>query len=159
NRAKVLSFLRTYPATPRFCLASLFSAVFAALLVSPSSLWRSNQYPSDAGSLLMVSLNRNSRWLEPELLWDAAVDWSQHDPLIAGAATYAWRPSVISGPAGKRDVVSARVTSGLFQLLGTKPFLGQVFDDADSGCSDCVVLSHAVWHEQFSGDTSLSRQF
>jgi hypothetical protein len=159
NRVNVLAFLRTYPATPRFCLLSIFLIVIAVLATSPSSLWRSYEYASDAGSLLTVTLDENSRWLEPELLWDAAVDWSQHDPLIASAATYAWRPSVITGPGGKQEVLSARVTSGLFQLLAAKPLLGQVFENTYSACSDCVVLSHAVWREQFPGDTSLSREF
>jgi len=158
NRARVLSFMRWYPATARFCLANIFLMIFAALIVSPSSLWQSTEYPRNAGSLLTVSLDGNSRWLEPELLWDAAVDWSRHDPRIAGAATFAWRSSTISGPQGKQYLLSARVTSELFQLLGAKPVLGEGFDNARSGCSDCVVLSHAVWREQFSGDTNLARE-
>jgi hypothetical protein len=157
NRTKVLALLRSYPATPRFCVLSIFLLILVALLVSPSSLWRSNEYPTNAGSLLTVSLNRNSRWLEPELLWDAAVDWSQHDSLIAAAATYAWRPSIITGPAGKQDVFSARVTPEFFQVLGEKPLLGQVFNNAHRACWDCVVLSHKLWLEQFHGDTSLDR--
>ena len=159
NRTKVLAFLRSYPATARFCVFSIFLLILVALLVSPSSLWRSYEYPTNAGSLLTVSLNRNSRWLEPELLWDAAVDWSQHDSLIAAAATYAWRPSIIAGPAGKQDVLSARVTPELFQVLGEHPFLGQVFDNAHPTCPDCVVLSHELWLEQLRGDTSLDRAF
>ena len=120
NRDKTLAFLQSYPATPRFCLLSIFLIVLAALAVSPVSLWRSPEYARNAGSLLSVSLNGNSHWLEPELLWDAAVDWS-HNPLVASAATYAWRPSVIAGPAGKQDVLSARVTPEIFKLLGAKP--------------------------------------
>lgn len=157
NRTRVLGFLRSYPATPRFCLLTIFLLILAALILSPSSLWRSYEYASNAGSLLTVSLNGNSHWLEPELLWDAAVDWAQHDPLIAGAATYAWRRSVIAGPGGRQDVLSARVTPEIFQLLGAKPVLGQVFDNIQ--CSDCVVLSHAIWREQFPGDTGLSGEF
>lgn len=158
NRDKTLAFLRSYPATPRFCLVSIFLIVLAALAVSPASLWRSPEYARNAGSLLNVSLNGNSRWLEPELLWDAAVDWS-HNPLVAGAATYAWRPSVINGPAGKQDVLSARVTPELFKLLGAKPLFGQTFDNDDAPCSDCVVLSDAIWRKQFNGDTKLSDEF
>jgi len=158
NRDKTLAFLRSYPATPRFCLLSIFLIILAALVMSPASWWRSYEYASNAGSLLSVSLNGNSRWLEPELLWDAAADWS-HNPLIAGAATYAWRPSVIAGPAGKQDVLSARVTPEIFKLLGAKPLWGQTFENVDAACADCVVLSHAVWREQFHGDTRLSGEF
>jgi MacB-like periplasmic core domain len=158
NRDKTLAFLRSYPATARFCLLSIFLIILAALVISPASWWRSYEYASNAGSLLSVSLNGNSRWLEPELLWDAAADWS-HNPLIAGAATYAWRPSVIAGPAGKQDVLSARVTPEIFKLLGAKPLWGQTFENVDAACADCVVLSHAVWREQFHGDTRLSSEF
>jgi hypothetical protein len=158
NRDKTLTFLRSYPATPRFCLLSIVLIILVALVMSPASLWRSFEFASNAGSLLSVSLNDNSHWLEPELLWDAAVDWS-HNPLIAGAATYAWRPSVLAGPAGKQDVLSARVTPEIFTLLGAKPLLGQTFENVDSACSNCVVLSHAVWREQFQGDTRLSGEF
>jgi len=159
DQAKVLSFLRSYPATPRFCIAGIFLTIVAGLILSPSSLWRSYEYGHDTGALLTVRLDRNSRWLEPELLWDATVDWSQRDPLIAGAASYAWRPSVIRGPGGKQDVLSARVTSGVFQLLGVKALWGEAFGNLNSACSDCVVLSHAVWREQFGGDTSLGHKF
>jgi len=158
NRDRTLAFVRSYPATPRFCLLSIFLIVLAALAASPGSLWRSPEYARNAGSLLSVSLNGNSHWLEPELLWDAAVDWS-HNPLVASAATYAWRPSVIAGPAGKQDVLSARVTPEIFKLLGAKPLWGQTFDNVDSACSDCVVLSDAIWREQFPGDTKLSGEF
>jgi hypothetical protein len=73
--------------------------------------------------------------------------------MIASDATYAWRPGVVQGPEGQESIVSARVTSGLFGLLGVRPILGSGFQESDSSqCQDCVVLSNMLWRSQFRGD-------
>ena len=160
NRVAVLGFLRSYPISPSFCLMTILTVLLAFLAASPPSLWRSSRYGTNDSSLLTVSLDEKSHWLEPELLQDAAIDWSRDNALIADAETYAWRPSVIRGPAGKQDVLSARVMPGLFRLLGAKPLFGRAFDGStDAECADCVVLSNTVWHEQFHGDARIIGEF
>jgi len=160
NRVVVIRFLRSYPMTPGFCLLVILSVLLSFLAASAPSLWRIARHSPNDRSLLMVSLDEKSHWLEPELLRDAAVDWSRSNPRIADAETYAWRPSIIRGPAGKQEVVSARVMPGVFQLLGAKLVSGRAFDGStDAGCEDCVVLSNAVWREQFHGDSRLVGEF
>jgi hypothetical protein len=158
NRVAVLGFLRSYPISPSFCLMTILTVLLAFLAASPPSLWRSSRSGTNDSSLLTVSLDEKSHWLEPELLRDAAIDWSRDNALIADAETYAWRPSVIRGPAGKQDVLSARVMPGLFQLLRVKPVLGRAFDGG-AECADCIVLSNAVCREQFHGDTRIIGEF
>ncbi len=153
NRVAVLNFIYSYPLTPGFCLlASL--AVFSTLIaVSPMQLSRWMFHPRvdiHSADLLTVSLNWRSAWLEPELLRDAVTKWAESNPLITQAGTYAWRPSLIRGPAGKEEVLSARVTPGIFELFGSRPILGRTLELANpSGCPNCVVLSNSVWHSQF----------
>jgi len=153
NRVAVLDFLQTYPLSPGFCLIALVTILSVLVAGSPISIswWtllpRLQTGPAD---LLTVSPNSRSHWFEPELLRDAAAAWARRSPLIAQAETYAWRPSVIRGPAGKEEIRSARVTLGMFGLFGTKSILGRTFEATDpSPCEKCIVLSHAIWHSQF----------
>jgi hypothetical protein len=153
NRTAVLDFLHNTPLSPGFCLIALVATLSVLVAGSPMSIsWWSLRPRLQTGpmDLLTVSPNSRSHWLEPELLRDAATDWARRSPLIAQAETYAWRPSVIRGPAGKEEVLSARVTPGMFGLFGTSPVLGRTFEPTDpSPCETCVVLSHAIWHSQF----------
>lgn len=46
-----------------------------------------------------------------------------------------------------------RANSGLFRILGAEPVAGRFFGrQEDSGAGDVVVLSHALWTQQFGGD-------
>lgn len=159
NRAAVLGFLHSYPAGPSFCLICTLLPLFILLAARPWPL-RSVFHCSSANPILTVTLDRDSHWLEPELLRDAAADWTRADHQISDAETYAWRSSVISGPGGKQFIASARTTPGLLQLLGATYLLGQPLQgNAGPACFDCVVLSHAVWNEQFHGNADLSHAF
>jgi hypothetical protein len=153
NRTAVLGFLHNYPLSPGFCLLALVITLSVLVAGSPMSMsWWTLRPRLQTGpvDLLTVSPNSRSHWLEPELLRDAATDWARRSPLIAQAETYAWRPSVIRGPAGKEEVRSARVTPGMLGLFRTKPILGRAFEPTDpSPCEKCAVLSHAIWHCQF----------
>ena len=153
NRVAVLDFLRTYPLSPGFCLIALVVALSVLIAGSPMSIswWtfrpRLQIGPAD---LLTVSPNSRSRWFEPELLRDATAAWARSNPLITQAETYAWRPSLIRGPEGKEEVLSARVTPGMFRLFGIRPILGRTFEPTDpSPCQNCVVLGDGIWHSQF----------
>jgi hypothetical protein len=87
------------------------------------------------------------------LLRDAATDWARNNRLISAAAAYAWRASVIRGPAGKQEVISARVTPDIFDVLGIKMIVGRGFNSAlTQDAPNPVVLSDAIWREQFHRD-------
>jgi hypothetical protein len=82
---------------------------------------------------------------------DAAAQWA-HNPLVSGVATYAYRPSVMRGLTGKEDLITARVTPEMFQLLGTGAVLGHLFNPDDA---DQVVLSNAMWRRRFLADAGI----
>jgi putative ABC transport system permease protein len=57
-----------------------------------------------------------------------------------------------STPAAR--VHGARVTPGLFALLGARPELGRWFlsEESEPGRGDVVILSHGLWQERFGAD-------
>jgi hypothetical protein len=153
NRAAVLEFRCSYPLTPGFCLVVSLAVLSVLIAASPMPLswWRlSPRLDVQSAHLVTVSLNWRANWLEPEMLRDAVARWRGSCPLIAEAGTYAWRRSLVQGPAGKEELLTARVTPGIFALLGTRPILGRTFEPSDfSACASCVVLSNSIWRSQF----------
>ncbi len=151
-----MEFGHSIPLSPRFCLLALgilwvllatsFRSLFPWTLTPPT-------YVADPSHLLTVCLTSRSHWLEPGLLRDYALRWARNNPLIAKEEAYASRPSLVRGPAGRENVLSAKVTPGTFELLGIHPSLGRTFQLADSvHCPNCAVLSNALWTSQFHGD-------
>jgi putative ABC transport system permease protein len=51
----------------------------------------------------------------------------------------------------------ARVSPDIFQMLGVRPLLGRIFDDADEalGAEPVVILSHALWRRSFAADRNV----
>jgi predicted permease len=70
------------------------------------------------------------------------------------------RTAVIN--AGGNELIrgGARVSSGLFALLGVSPIRGRVFtaEEGRAGTDDRVILSETVWQSVFGGDPSLVGQ-
>jgi putative ABC transport system permease protein len=62
----------------------------------------------------------------------------------------------ITGIATPERVNGAVVTASLLPLVGVRPVLGRVFEDADERPGvERVVLSHAIWQRIFNGDPSI----
>jgi hypothetical protein len=156
NRVAVVRFVNEFLRTPRFCLLACLALLAGLLIGRPAAVFHVVFAPSlhvNSDRLLTVSLGEKSSWLQPEVLRDSAVRWPTQTQLIDSDATYAWRPSAVRGPAGEESIVSARVTSGLFGLLGVRPILGSGLQESDtSQCDECVVLSNTLWKSQFRGD-------
>ena len=156
NRVAVARFVNEFLRTPRFCLLACLTLLAGLLIGRPVTVFQDVFAPPpniDSDHLLTVSLGEKSSWLQPEVLHDSAVRWPAQTQLIDSDATYAWRPSVVRGPEGEENIASARVTSGLFGLLGVRPILGRDFQESDSPqCEDCVVLSNMLWGSQFRRD-------
>jgi hypothetical protein len=156
NRVAVLHFIHEWPRTPRFCIFAILAVLMMPLAGDPASVFSGFIAPppyADSDRLMTVFLARRSPWLAPELLRDWVFQLSTETPLISGAAAYAWRPSRVRGPSGTEGILSARVTPGLFRLLGVHARLGRTFQETDlSSCGNCVVLSDALWKSQFHSD-------
>ena len=153
NRDAVLKFVHTFPPSASFCLLSISVALVVLFAAKPIPLPSHPSAMVNSESLLTVVLNDKSRWLEPELLDDAATEWSRNSRLIAETATYAWRQNFIRGPYENSEVVSARVTPDMFQVLGIKPVLGRTFDPTSAReCTECIVITNALWQMHFRSD-------
>src|SRR2546421_323100 len=156
NRVAVLRFMREWPRTPRFCIFAILVVLVLLLPGDPVSIFSGFIAPppyADSDHLMTVFVPGRPTWLAPELLRDWVFQLSRETPLISGSAAYAWRPSRVRGPAGTESILSARVTPGLFGLLGVRPSLGRTIQETDlSSCASCVVLSDALWRSQFHSD-------
>lgn len=73
----------------------------------------------------------------------------------AGLEAYAGGASaLLRGGVEPEQVTGARVTGGVFGLLGNPPLVGRTIgpDDDRPGAEAVVVLSHALWRRYFGGD-------
>ena len=156
NRVAVLRFMHEWPRTPRFCIFAILVVLVLLLPGDPVSIFSGFIAPppyADSDHLMTVFVPGRPTWLAPELLRDWVFQLSRETPLISGGAAYAWRPSRVRGPSGTESILSARVTPGLFGLLGVRPSLGRTIQETDlSSCGSCVVLSDALWRSQFHSD-------
>ena len=68
-----------------------------------------------------------------------------------------WGELHITGPGQPFRAAQNTVSSGFFDVLGTRPMLGRTFRPADDlvGARPTVVLSANVWRRHFSSDPSI----
>jgi len=63
----------------------------------------------------------------------------------------------VTGIGDARSVESARVSAGFFEVMGARPVLGRTFrpEENQPGRTRVVVIGHALWQQQFGGDSSV----
>jgi len=81
--------------------------------------------------------------------------FEKHSP-FASLAAYVNTQHELSGAGEPERVTGARVSAGLFPLLGVTPALGRGFtSDEDRPGSSVVVISHGLWRRKFGGDPAV----
>jgi predicted permease len=107
-------------------------------------IWMSSDKPGSAGKQLPVSSGFYLNALETSRTFETM------------AAFRAW-PFTITTNGEAEQVRGARVSPSLFTVLGVKPLLGRVFNDADAapGANKAVILGHELWRRRFGGDRSI----
>ena len=62
--------------------------------------------------------------------------------------------ATLSGEGDPQRLGAARVSAGLFEVLGVRPALGRTFreDEDRPGHAGVVMLSDGFWRRQFGGD-------
>jgi len=129
---------------------AIFSVVDAALV-------RPLPYPA-AGEIVRIytPMSRDLATASPPDF----VDWRAGARSFRGMAAIAFASYDLVGRAGAEEIDAANVTEDFFSVLGVRAELGRPLDerDARSGSEHSVVLSDAVWHREFHGDSSIIGQ-
>ena len=133
--------------------AAIFS-VFEAILLRPLPFAQPDRL------VLLVDGNRGERGMTsptiPELLEVRAASRT-----LANVAYFDSRDFQMAGGDEPQRVIGARVDPSLLSMLGVRPELGRLFDQADrimvSSASDAtiVVLSHGLWRRNFGADPAV----
>jgi predicted permease len=84
-------------------------------------------------------------------------DWRDRTRSVERMAALTRVAANLTGGGEPVRVEGARVTGGLFRVLGTPPALGRALDAADArpGAASVVVLSHGLWLSRFGGDRAV----
>jgi putative ABC transport system permease protein len=78
-------------------------------------------------------------------------DWKRSARLFEEMAVYRFRPFILTGGTGAREVLAAAVGDGFFDVVGMQPALGRVFlpEEDAPGRGQVVVLSDGFWKRHF----------
>ncbi len=126
---------------------AIFSVVNAVLL-------RPLPYP-DSERLVTVFMAQRM-WM----FWQAAVnpadfiEWRARQSSFEGMAAYTGGSFNLSGGNSPVHTAATTVSADFFSVLGVQPMLGRGFlaEENQRGRNRVVILSHALWQQQFSAD-------
>jgi putative ABC transport system permease protein len=81
----------------------------------------------------------------------------QDTTALDGVEAYAQSVYTLLGAGEAREIIGARVSDGLFAMLGFRTVAGRMFgrDAHQPGRDGVVVLHHGFWQRQFSGDPAV----
>jgi putative ABC transport system permease protein len=84
-------------------------------------------------------------------------DWQAQQTVFDHIGVYNSGSYNLVGSGDPRNLSAARMTAGAFAALRAQPALGRVFsaDEDRPGAPPVVVLSHALWQNQFGGDPAV----
>ena len=83
-------------------------------------------------------------------------DWKEQSKTFEQMAAYI-RPEftrgTLSGGPGAERIHIGQVGPGFFELLGTAPLLGRMFEAGDfTAATRTVIISHSLWQQRFGAD-------
>jgi putative ABC transport system permease protein len=82
-------------------------------------------------------------------------DWRTMATSFEGMGAYTRRAANLVGVGEPRRLETVLATPELLPLMGVAPRIGRVFTPHDVAAGPCVVLSHALWQAEFSGDPNV----
>ncbi len=88
------------------------------------------------------------------LSYDEIGEWQHATEGIAEVAFSGGGLNIADGPAGAVLITEVQASRNLFPLLGAQPLMGRGFSpgELEASRSDVVVLSYALWRQDFAGD-------
>jgi len=109
----------------------------------------------DAARLTAVVLGKENMWMPTSP--SASLRAWRESGAFAGVEGAAQSSVVLEGGAGLVSAAGARVTPGLFDLLGVTPVLGRGFtaDEGRAGTEARIVISEELWTTLFNRDPAI----
>jgi len=132
--------------------AAIFSVVNTVLL-------RSLPY-DDPDRLMVLRENKLPEFPEFSVSPGNFLDWQKENTTFEKLAAINGTAYNLVGDAEPERLRGARVSAGLFEMLGAKPALGRTFlDDEDQpGHENVAILSSSLWKRRFGSDPNVVGQ-
>lgn len=84
------------------------------------------------------------------------LDWRKQNTVFTSIASMRGITQNLTGDGPPEAVQGRRVTPDFWEILGTKPQIGRVFnDDEERANAKVVVLSYGIWQRRFGGDRNV----
>ena len=81
------------------------------------------------------------------------LEWQRQNTTFSSLAAYRTVSYNLTGDGNPERLLSARVSSDLFKLLGAQPIWGRDFlaEEDQPGRDKVVIISQGLWHRRFGG--------
>lgn len=133
--------------------ASIFSVVNTVLL-------RSLPY-DDPDRLMVLRENKLPQFPEFSVSPGNFLDWQKQNTTFENlAAINGASYNLVSGDGEPERLDGARVSAGIFEMLGVKPVQGRTFlnEEDQPGHENVVILSYGLWKRRFAADPHIIGQ-
>ncbi len=106
---------------------------------------------------LPFKADRNLYQPDATLPYTEIREWQRATQGTAEIAFNSGGVNIADGPAGAVLITEVEASQNLFPLLGAKPFMGRGFlpEEEEDGHTGVVVLSYALWQQNFGGDRNV----
>ena len=132
---------------------AIFSVVNTVLL-------RSLPY-HDPDRIMFVNESKVPQFPEFSVSPGNFLEWQKQSTSFEKLAASFSRPyNLVVAGADPEQVRGARVSAGLFEMLGVSPSQGRTFTDEEDqpGRENVVILGHGLWKRRFGGDPNIVGQ-
>jgi predicted permease len=137
-------------------LALGIGAATAMLSVVDGILLSPLPYPNHDRVALVWTTARLPEIRSDELPFSAAnfLELRDRSRSFEAMAAFRSRGFTITDGAEPEQLPGARVSTGLFEVLGVRPLLGRTFDASDDepGAAHTTILGYGLWQRRFGGD-------
>ncbi|HEX8140372.1 MAG TPA: ABC transporter permease [Pyrinomonadaceae bacterium] len=130
--------------------AAIFSVVNAVLL-------RSLPY-DDPDRLVVLRENKPPQFPEFSVAPGNFIDWQKQNTVFEKLAAVRGFPyNLVDAGSEPERLRGARVSAGLFEMLGARPAQGRTFlaEEDQPGHDAVAILSHSLWQRRFGGDPNI----
>jgi predicted permease len=130
-------------------VTAMFTIAYAVLL---------KPLPFEADRRLYLPVQHSTEGEESAgLPFPEIVEWQRATQGTAEVAFSTGGVNIADGPAGAALITEVEASQNLFPLLGAKPFMGRGFlpEEEEDGHADVVVLSYALWQQNFGGNRNV----